>query len=129
MAKDKDYEVGYRKPPKKTRFKKGQSGNPSGKPKKKLTDEEMLVQDLSSKVTVTEGGKQRRITKYEAIVKRQVHLAMNGDPRAVKFVTQAYKEAIVILNPVPEEVMSFTLKLEDDEEQPPDWEYDDRTPP
>jgi hypothetical protein len=29
-----DYEVGYKRPPIATRFKKGQSGNPSGKPKK-----------------------------------------------------------------------------------------------
>jgi hypothetical protein len=30
---DHDEEVGYGKPPKKTRFKKGQSGNPKGRPK------------------------------------------------------------------------------------------------
>ena len=27
------YEVGYKKPPKHTRFQKGQSGNPNGRPK------------------------------------------------------------------------------------------------
>ena len=30
-SEENDYEVGYRKPPLATRFKKGQSGNPSGK--------------------------------------------------------------------------------------------------
>ena len=29
----RDYEVGYGKPPKEHRFKKGQSGNPRGRPK------------------------------------------------------------------------------------------------
>lgn len=29
-----DYEVGYKKPPKATQFKKGESGNPKGRPKK-----------------------------------------------------------------------------------------------
>ena len=36
MADDKDkrdYEIGYGKPPKQTRFKPGQSGNPRGRPK------------------------------------------------------------------------------------------------
>lgn len=32
--KKEDYQVGYRKPPTATRFKKGKSGNPSGRRKK-----------------------------------------------------------------------------------------------
>jgi len=39
---EEDYEVGYRKPPVATRFKKGASGNPSGRRKKipsRLTQE------------------------------------------------------------------------------------------
>lgn len=36
-------EVGYKKPPKASQFKPGQSGNPKGRPKKKkMTDEEAL---------------------------------------------------------------------------------------
>jgi hypothetical protein len=30
---DDDYEVGYKRPPKNSQFKKGQSGNPKGRPK------------------------------------------------------------------------------------------------
>jgi hypothetical protein len=33
--KEDDYEIGYRRPPRETRFKKGQSGNPKGRRKKK----------------------------------------------------------------------------------------------
>jgi hypothetical protein len=38
MSMIDDYEVGYRKPPKKHRFRKGQSGNPKGRPKKQKTE-------------------------------------------------------------------------------------------
>ena len=34
MAKQDDYEVGYKQPPKSTRFVKGRSGNPKGRPPK-----------------------------------------------------------------------------------------------
>jgi hypothetical protein len=33
MADDNDYTIGFQKPPKNTRFAKGQSGNPLGRPK------------------------------------------------------------------------------------------------
>ena len=39
MSKDSaDYDIGYGKPPEDTRFKKGQSGNPRGRPKKQPKD-------------------------------------------------------------------------------------------
>ena len=48
MARKKDYEVGYRKPPKDKRFKKGQSGNPAGrsKGKDKLTEPGEVFADV-----------------------------------------------------------------------------------
>jgi hypothetical protein len=93
-GKKKDYEVGYGKPPAHTRFRKGQSGNPSGKPKKILCEDEILLRDLASKVPVTEAGKQRRMSKLEVMLKQQVNLAMKGDPKAVRNVIDAYRKAI-----------------------------------
>jgi len=93
-GKKKDYEVGYGKPPAHTRFRKGQSGNPSGKPKRVLSEDEILLRELASKVPVTEGGKQRRMSKLEVMLKQQVNLAMKGDPKAVRNVIDAYRKAI-----------------------------------
>jgi hypothetical protein len=94
VGKKKDYEVGYGKPPVHTRFRKGQSGNPSGKPKKVWSEDEILLRDLSSKVPVTEGGKQRHMSKLEVVLKQQVKLAMKGDPKAVRIIIDAYRRAI-----------------------------------
>ena len=52
-----DYEVGYGKPPESGRFKKGVSGNPSGRPKKPTDSDSEWRRELTSKVTVIENGK------------------------------------------------------------------------
>jgi Family of unknown function (DUF5681) len=59
----RQYAANYRKPPVHTRFKKGQSGNPRGRPAKKLAA--LLAAALNEKVTVTENGKRRQVTKRE----------------------------------------------------------------
>ena len=79
----KPYEVGRGKPPKHAQFKKGQSGNPSGRPKGALNRASLIAQVLAEKVTVTENGRRRTITKFEAAVKQAVHRAISGDPRAI----------------------------------------------
>ena len=65
-----DYEVGYGKPPKHTRFQKGQSGNPKGRPKGSKNMGTLLGEVLAQKVTVTENGQNRRIPYKEAFVRR-----------------------------------------------------------
>ena len=63
-----DYEVGYGKPPRHTRFKKGEaSANPLGRPRKNLAAS--LVEGLNKKVVVTENGRRRKIAVREAILR------------------------------------------------------------
>ena len=84
----KDYEVGYGKPPKHTRFKKGQSGNSKGRPKGAKGLNASLKKEMESKVTVREGGREVTISKAEAAAKRVVQKALSGDMPALKMLAQ-----------------------------------------
>jgi hypothetical protein len=87
---DKEFQVGYKKPPKSTQFQPGQSGNPSGRPKRKAsTFAESIERELNTVITVVESGKQLRITKRQAIVKQQTNKALTGDSKAATLVMKA----------------------------------------
>ena len=79
-----DYEVGYGKPPRYAGFKKGQSGNPRGRPpgSKNLTT--LLNDALNEPVTITENGRRRKITKREAVIKQLVNKSASADARSLK---------------------------------------------
>ncbi len=77
-----DYEVGYRKPPTRTRFKKGQSGNPNGRPKGTLNIATVLSRTLREEVVINENGNRKTVTKLEAAVKQLVNKAASGDLKA-----------------------------------------------
>ncbi len=86
MNKPKNYEVGYKKAPKSTQFKKGKSGNPKGRPKKKLTNiKTQLFKMLETEfVTVKQGNTTKKIPLREAIAQVAIKKAMEGDYRALK---------------------------------------------
>jgi hypothetical protein len=77
------YQVGFGKPPRSTRFKPGQSGNPSGRPTGAKNFATAIEQELNSRVTVTENGRRRRISKREVIAKHLVNKAASGDLKAM----------------------------------------------
>ena len=77
-----DYEVGYGKPPKHTRFKPGESGNPKGRPKGTKNLATDLSEELAEKIVVNEGGKQLKISKQRAMIKSLLAKALKGDTRA-----------------------------------------------
>ena len=76
--------VGYRNPPKHTQFKKGESGNPEGRPKGTLNMATVLARTLREKVIINENGQRKVITKLEAAVKQLVNKAASGDLRALR---------------------------------------------
>lgn len=76
---------GYKNPPPEHQFKKGQSGNPNGRPRKSkatplLDLAELLAIELSQPLTVQENGQAVTITKAQAFVKQMVTQAINGKP-------------------------------------------------
>ena len=78
------FDVGYGKPPESTRFKKGESGNPRGRPKGRKNWITQADRILNEKVTVNENGRRTTITKFEAAVKQLVNKAASGDHRAIQ---------------------------------------------
>ncbi len=81
--KSTSYTVGYRKPPKATQFKSGQSGNTKGRPKGSKNFAAVINKELNSKIPITENGNRKQITKREAIAKQLVNKAAGGDPKAM----------------------------------------------
>jgi hypothetical protein len=73
------YEVGYGKPPKKTQFQKGVSGNPTGRSKKAPDFDSELLQESKSFITINENGRPRRISKHGIVIKQLMKLAMTGN--------------------------------------------------
>jgi hypothetical protein len=74
--------IGYRRPPKATRFKPGQSGNPSGRPKGSKNLATVVVKTMRERVTIKENNKRRTVSKLEAAVAQIVNRAAIGEPRA-----------------------------------------------
>jgi len=77
------YEIGYRRPPESGRFKKGKSGNPKGRPKGSTNFLTILETELNQSIVVNENGKKKTITRMQAMVKRMVAGALQGDLKAL----------------------------------------------
>lgn len=80
--------VGYGNPPTETRFRKGQSGNPKGRPKGAKNLATALEAELSARVPITENGKRKTASKRDVISKVLVNKAVQGDPKATALVLQ-----------------------------------------
>jgi len=87
-----EYAVGFGKPPRRTRFCKGQSGNPKGRPRGARNLATLMEKVLKEPVVISENGKRRRITKREALIKQLVNKAIAGDPRSIKLLLAELRE-------------------------------------
>jgi hypothetical protein len=90
---DGDFAVGYRKPPRGSRFTKGKSGNPKGRPVGSKNLRDLFEDALNEQVTVNENGRRRMISKREAISAQLVNKAASGDARSIKLVVDLLRNA------------------------------------
>ena len=110
MPRDKkrDYQVGYGKPPRETRFQKGQSGNPRGRPCGAKNLKTRVREALKELVLVTENGRRRTVSKGEAIITQLVNRAANADLRAIKILLDLLRDIEAETEPAAAETFAFS---------------------
>jgi hypothetical protein len=89
------YEVGYRKPPKATRFQKGSSGNPLGRPRKPAQSLDLghVLEDIENEeIIVFDNGKRKPMKKSEIHFRQQFTKAINGDIKTARLLVQMAEE-------------------------------------
>lgn len=87
------YEVGYARPPLRSRWKPGQSGNKAGRPIGRHSLKQMIKRSFLEKVSVTNGGLTHRLAKIEVALKQLANKAAGGDLAATRLAMEIYREA------------------------------------
>ena len=90
---DKNEKIGYCSPPVHSRFRKGQGGNPKGRPRGTLNLATVLERTLRERVVINEYGKRRTVTKLEAAPKQLVNKAASGELRALHLLSVLVRSA------------------------------------
>ena len=93
---------GYKKPPRWSRFRKGKSGNPAGRPRRKdqpdtpvpssTPSDDILRRELERKHKLKEGGKSIELSMLEVVTKAQLAAAAKGNPMAQRDVLKRAAE-------------------------------------
>ncbi len=82
-----DDPLGYGRPPKHSRFQRGRSGNPAGRPKRRPSFRVALLAELAA--TMPGKDQQRAGSKLQALVKTLVDAAIGGNARAQSLLINA----------------------------------------
>ena len=88
------YEVGYGKPPRKNQFRKGQSGNPRGRPKGAKSLKTIARRLLTEKISVRTGRGESRVTRIEAMMMKLIESASKGEFRALQTMFALYQQVM-----------------------------------
>jgi hypothetical protein len=103
-----DYQVGYGKPPRHTRFVKGQSGNPRGRPPNAKNFKTLLNEALNQRLIITENGGRRKVSKRQAIITQLVNRSATADFRAMKILLDIMREIESQNEPASAETSAFS---------------------
>jgi hypothetical protein len=105
-----DYDVGYKKPPKKSQFKSGRSGNPKGRKKKEKVDDFRVLTEriLGETVTVPDGKRHRKITRLESIILAHKKNGLKGDPKAIRTLMTLARKTGQFTKAKPESFIKIT---------------------
>jgi hypothetical protein len=82
-SEPRSFAVGYGRPPVHSRFKPGQSGNPKGRAKQSRNMRTIVQQVLNEDMQIREGGRVRRMSAMEALVRTTLTRSFKGDPKAL----------------------------------------------
>jgi len=116
------YTVGYGRPPLSSRFKPGTSGNAKGRPKNSKNLKTLIRQAFTAKISIREGSSNRRVSKIEGVVLRQLESALKGQDRAAMavvkmamqmgFLEDAQPETAETVTTTDEEIMQQLLAIQ-----------------
>jgi len=114
--------VGPGNPPEHSRFRKGVSGNPNGRPRKERSLKNLVEAELDAIVSLTENGRRVRLTKREVLAKKMVNDALTGDRKAQQALFRLVGDAGEPENPTvaidPAELAGFLARFVPAEEEP-----------
>jgi uncharacterized protein DUF5681 len=68
--------TGYKQPPRSTQFRKGHSGNPTGRPRGRGSFKADLLQVMGQNVFITENGQRRAVSGRKAVAIKLFHDAL-----------------------------------------------------
>ena len=91
-------EVGYGRPPKQHQFKKGKSGNPSGRPRGRAprkSMDEVVVEELMRPVTVTENGRKKSISLIQLLIRKDLSALAKGTKPASNLILTFLRQALL----------------------------------
>ena len=106
---DTEDDVGYKRPPKHTRFQPGQSGNAAGRRKNTRNFKTDLMDELREMIVIRENGRERKISKQRAFIKALVAAAIKSDVRAINAVVACTRN----FGANVEDEMPATVDIED----------------